>query len=445
MHTSARLSGACALLVTLLVGAAAWGGPAERRSPVVVAAEKVKAAVVNISTETLVQRRLRSRDPIERYFQEFFEAGPTQRSFVQNSLGSGVIIDSRGYVVTNYHVIARGSRVKVALSDGRELLAKVVGTDPRSDLAVLQVESKEPLPAAVLSEAEPMIGETAIAIGNPFGLSYTVTAGVVSALHRQLKTSEASFYDFIQTDASINPGNSGGPLLNVDAEVIGINTAVHGGDAKGIGFAIPADRVRAIARSLIELGEVREAWIGLSAETAAGAQGESGGVVITDVEPGGPAERAGLRPGELIVSLDGNRLQDADELRYRMHGRAPGRPLRIEVPRKEGNLAIELVPEEFPLERAEELLARRVGIQLVETKVRTRRGPMKVLAVAGLRRGSAAARVGVRPDDLVRAINSVELESLDDLRKAVRRAHPVGRITLLIQRGAGLEQIEFSL
>ncbi|MGI5860937.1 MAG: trypsin-like peptidase domain-containing protein [Myxococcales bacterium] len=442
MHTSARLSGALALSVTLLVGGTTWGGPAERRSPVVVAAEKVKAAVVNISTETLVQRRLRSPDPIERYFQEFFATGPAQRSFVQNSLGSGVIIDPRGYVVTNYHVISRGSHVKVALADGRELLAKVVGTDPRSDLAVLHVESKEPLPAAVLAESEPMIGETAIAIGNPFGLSHTVTAGVVSALHRQLKTPQATFYDFIQTDASINPGNSGGPLLNVDAEVIGINTAIYGGDAKGIGFAIPAERVRAIARSLIEVGEVREAWIGLSAESA---EGETGGVVITDVEPGGPAERAGLRSGELIVALDGNRLQDADEFRYRMHGRSPGKPIQIEVPRKEGNLAIELIPEEFPLERAEELLARRVGIRLVETKVRTRRGPMKVVAVAALRRGSAAARVGVRPDDLVRAINSVEIESLDDLRKAVRRAHPVGRITLLIQRGALLEQIEFSI
>jgi serine protease Do len=215
----------CAALLAVCSTAAA--GPVERRSPVVVATEKAKAAVVNISTETLVQRR----GVNDRFFEQFFGA-PQERRFVPNSLGSGVVIDPRGYVVTNFHVIARGSRVKVGFSDGRELLATVAGTDPQSDLAVLVVKADAPLPALSLASGEPMIGETAIAIGNPYGLSHTVTAGVVSALHRQMRTEEASFYDFIQTDAAINPGNSGGPLLNVDAEVIGINSAIYGGDAR---------------------------------------------------------------------------------------------------------------------------------------------------------------------------------------------------------------------
>jgi S1-C subfamily serine protease len=444
MRSSARLVALGIALLSLL-GSVAHAGPAERRSPVVVAAEKAKAAVVNISTETLVQRRLRSPDPVERYFQEFFARGPSERRFVQNSLGSGVIVDPRGYVVTNYHVIARGSRIKVALADGRELLARVVGTDPRSDLAVLEVERQddEPLPAAPLAEGEPMIGETAIAIGNPFGLSHTVTAGVVSALHRQLRGDEGTFYDLVQTDAAINPGNSGGPLLNVDAEVIGINTAIYGGDAKGIGFAIPAERVRTIARSLIEFGEVREAWLGLSVTDAGEEHG--GGVVVADVDPEGPAARVGLRAGELVARLEGVALQDADEFRYRMHAVAPGAKVRLELPRREGNLPIEITAEPFPLARAEQILGRRVGIQLEELQVRTPTGAARTLAVKALRRDSPAARIGLRPGDLVRAVNSVEVDSLEALRRAVRRAHPSGQVTLLIQRGRALEQIEFPL
>jgi S1-C subfamily serine protease len=443
LHPDKRFLGFISPGLVLFLCASAYGGTAARRSPVVVVAERVKAAVVNISTESLVQRRLRSADPVERFFQDLYETGPTERRFVQNSLGSGLIIDPRGYVVTNYHVIARGSRVKVALADGRELLARVVGTDPRCDLAVLEVKSPQPLPAATLATSEPMIGETAIAIGNPFGLSHTVTAGVVSALHRQLRTEETTFYDFIQTDASINPGNSGGPLLNVDAEVIGINTAIYGGDAKGIGFAIPADRVRAISQALIESGEVREAWLGMSVENATEPEGAA--VVISDVDPHGPAARAGLKAGELISRLDGEPVHDADELRYRLHGRPVGKPLKLEVPRRGGSLSIEITPEELPLSEAEDLLARRVGILIEESTVRASRGPVRFLAIKALKHGSPAERVGLRPDDLVRAINSVEVESMDELRKAVRRALAGGRITLLVQRGQALEQIEFPL
>jgi serine protease Do len=437
MQGLARIA-AC-LLAALAVPAAVRAGAAERRSSVVIAIEKAKASVVNISSETLVQARRRGAD---RLFREFFGA-PSERRFVQNSLGSGVVIDPRGFVVTNYHVIARGSRVKVGFADGRELVARVVGTDPDSDLAVLSVRADGSLPASPLAQGEPMIGETAIAIGNPFGLSHTATAGVVSALHRQLKTESATFFDFIQTDAAINPGNSGGPLLNVDGEVIGINTAIYGGEAKGIGFAIPAERVRSIAGSLIRFGEVREAWLGLSVEDI-----EEGGktrIVVSDVDPKGPAARAGVTEGEVIAGLNGSPLQDADEFHYRVHALPLDRPVTLDLQRRSSKIAVQMAPEEFPLAAAEDLVARRIGLSLTETSVRTVRGPVRVLAVRALKRGSPASRAGLAPQDFVLSANSVEVDTLADFRKVVRRAHPSGRLSLVVQRGEDLEQFEFAL
>ncbi len=428
----------CALLAFAF---SAHAGPTERRTPVVVATEKAKGSVVNISTETLVQRRAPTQ--LDRFFQHFYGA-PQERRFVTNSLGSGVVIDPRGYVVTNYHVIERGSRIKVGFSDGRELVAKVVGTDPQSDLAVLQVKADAPLPVLPLAAGEPMIGETAIAIGNPYGLSHTVTAGVVSALHRQLKTEQASFYDFIQTDAAINPGNSGGPLLNADAEIIGINTAIYGGDAKGIGFAIPAERVRAITASLIKFGEVREAWVGLSVGNVP--DGERVHVVVADVDPKGPAAKAGIAPDQVITSFNGSPLQDADEFHYRLHGAPLGSTVQLELLRPDGaRFQVTLPTLEFPLASAEELVLRRVGLKLTEAKARSVHGVVPVLAIAKVRRGSPAARAGLQADDLVRAVNSMEVETLQQFREAVRQAQPSGRLVVLIQRGRALEQLEFSL
>ncbi len=438
-HAHAAARATALLCVSVLLASPALVRAAERRTPIVVATERAKAAVVNISTEALVQAGRRRAD---RFFQEFFGA-PSERRFVPNSLGSGVVIDPRGFVVTNYHVIARGNRVKVGFADGRDLLARVVGTDPDSDLAVLKVDSKSPLPAAPLASSEPMIGETAIAIGNPYGLSHTVTAGVVSALHRQLKTERSTFYDFIQTDAAINPGNSGGPLLNLDAEVMGINTAIYGGEAKGIGFAIPAERVRAIAESLIRFGEVREAWLGLSVESVD--EGGKPRAVIGDVDPKGPAARAGLGEGEVIASLNGAPLQDADEFHYRLHAVPLGKPLALDIWRRGVKVAVQVTPEEFPLALADDLVARRIGLSLSETTVRTLRGPVHVLAVKALKRGGPAARAGLQPQDLILSVNSVEVDTLADFRKVVRRAHPSGRLSLLVQRGDDLEQVEFAL
>ncbi len=447
----------CTLLCFALLALSprAEAGPSERRTPVVAVAERLSPSVVNISTEELVQAR--SPDPLERYFNDFFRAGPRDGRYLRNSLGSGVVIDPRGYVVTNFHIIARASRVKVAFADGRERVARVVGSDPRSDIAVLEIPAQPgdaPLSAAKLFVGEPMIGETTIAIGNPFGLSHTVTAGVVSALRRQLKTQAGTYYELIQTDAAINPGNSGGPLLNVDGEVLGINTAIYGGEAKGIGFAIPADRVRAISQALIQYGEAREAWLGLSFEDQVLARKEQGVEaalnapvvpVITLVEADGPAARAGLKTGDALLAFDGAPIHESDELRYRLLGTSPGSEIRFDVRRRGQVTQLSVKSEEFPLERAEKLVAMRIGLLVAEAKITSSRGTARVLAIEEVEAASQASRAGLRPEDWVRAVDGAETDTLEQFRRAVRNSFRSGRVTLLVQRGRYSERIEFRL
>ena len=254
---------AACLLALGLTPDSAWADRASRVTPAVRVVQSVGPAVVNISTKTRVQAKLfRSGDEaMDRLFEEFFQAMPRE----QASLGSGFILDGRrGLIVTNGHVVNAASEIRVQLADKRVFAAQVVGADPQSDLAVLRITPQGALPQVALGDSEQiMIGEEVIAIGNPFGLSHTVTVGVVSALGRKVRSSGNQWlHDLIQIDASINPGNSGGPLLNADGEVIGINTAIYQ-QAQGIGFAIPVNRVRRVVEDLVRYGEVVPAWLGL--------------------------------------------------------------------------------------------------------------------------------------------------------------------------------------
>src|SRR5207253_1565803 len=276
----------------------------ERRSLVVQAVEKASPAVVNVSTEQIVERHASPFPfPQDPFFEEFFRdfVDPRPRRFRTTSLGSGVIVAADGTIMTNVHVIERASRVRVTLNDQREFDATLVGADADADIAVLRVKAGGDLPHIPFgTSADLMIGETVIAIGNPFGLSHTVTTGVVSAVGRSLRDEERTYTDFIQTDASINPGNSGGPLLDIKGELIGINTAIYG-KAQGIGFAIPVDRARRIMKDLVSYGEVRRPWVGVLVQdlTPDLAQhfGTRHGVVVADVEPKSPGAAAGLEPG----------------------------------------------------------------------------------------------------------------------------------------------------
>src|SRR5215471_4124918 len=313
---------AMVVALALLAFPAARADVARRRTPVVDVVQKVGPAVVFIGTEQVVDRRMRGT-PLEEFF--FGDGRRPQRQTVQ-SLGSGVIIDPSGTIVTNDHVIRGASAVHVMLADGRQIDAEVVGADAQNDLAVLRVQSKTPLPAAKLgTSSDLMIGETVVAIGAPFGLTKTVTSGVLSAMDRSFKANDQLYIDFLQTDAAINPGNSGGPLLNVDGEVIGINTAIFSG-AQGIGFAIPVDKVRRIVQELKSFGKVRPAWVGINAMdlTAPVARRlgweRTDGVLVESVDAGSPAAQAGIRPGDVVIELGGSPVQDADEFQARVRG-----------------------------------------------------------------------------------------------------------------------------
>src|SRR5256885_1182821 len=272
---------------------------AARRTPVVVVAHSVAPSVVNIQTEATIRRR-----EIDPFFDPFGMFGGQTRSYTAQSLGSGFVWSSDGIIVTNNHVIEGASRISVLFNDGTQLSAKLIGVDPDSDLAVLRVDAKKLTPAPIGISSDLMIGETVVAVGNPFGLSGSVTTGVVSALGRSVPSKEEgrTFTDFIQTDASINPGNSGGPLLNIEGKVIGINVAIYA-QAQGIGFAIPVDRAKKVIQDLLRYGQVHSAWIGavtatLTPEEAKriGATARSG-ALVSRVFGGSPAAAAGLQPG----------------------------------------------------------------------------------------------------------------------------------------------------
>ncbi|MGB8931260.1 MAG: trypsin-like peptidase domain-containing protein [Anaeromyxobacteraceae bacterium] len=417
-----------------------------RRTPVVQAVERVRGAVVNVSAEELVRVRVggQPQSMAELLFGDLLETPRYRKGYAVTSLGSGVIVSPEGYVLTNNHVIERGTRLRVGLLDGREFTARVVGADPSSDLAVLKLQTKERLPFVPAGRSEDLlIGETVIAIGNPFGLSHTVTTGVVSAVHRNFKAGDRTLFDFLQTDASINPGNSGGPLLDIDGRLIGINTAILGERSAGIGFAIPIDRARRIADDLIAHGEVREGYLGMSVDDLPAREGArvgaTGGVAVTSVDGGAPAERAGVRKGDVIESVQGFPVGSAEEFRFRVRDLAPGVSARIDLVRAGKALALQVTAVELAGARIEQLVRSRLGLALGEEKVRGG----TLLVIRSVDRGSAADRVGIKAGDLVREANSTELDGLGEFRRVAGKARRAGRLVLLVQRGYAAERIAF--
>ena len=415
-------------LVLMATGAQAQGTLARRRDAVVEVVQRVSPAVVYIGTEQEVQRRFRGGNP----FLEDLFGGGTQRQTVQG-LGSGVIIDASGIIVTNDHVIRGASAIHVVLADGRQLEAEVIGSDADNDLAVLRVASRTPLPAAKLgTSSDLMIGETVIAIGSPFGLSKTVTAGVVSATGRTFKAEGRTYNDFVQTDAAINPGNSGGPLLNVEGVIVGINTAIFA-SAQGIGFAIPADKVRRIVDELTRFGKVRPAWVGLRVEDLTPPQAarlrwdRTYGAVVQDVEKGSPAESAGLRPGDVVAELGGSRISDAEDFDVRVRGYPARAAFTLQVFRDGALQELRVTPVEFPPRLIEGLAWDRLGL-----RVRPTRG---VLVLSQVRPGSAAEQVGLEPGDVLLRVNNVPVPTEAAFREALLNARRARSVLLQVGRG----------
>ena len=420
-----------------------------RESAVVKAVRRVSPAVVNISSAQEARARANPFSGFgspffEEFFKDFFDPRFERRQ-QQTSLGSGVIIDGqRGLILTNAHVIQQSGTIRVSLMDEREFEARIVGADPDSDLAVLKIDAKGSLPAVAMGSSEDLlIGETVIAIGNPFGFSHTVTTGVISAVNRSIRTEERVFNDFIQIDASINPGNSGGPLLNIDGELIGINTAIYA-KAQGIGFAIPIGKARRIVADLIVYGEVKLAWTGiivqeLTERTARYLDAPARrGAMVRAVEPDSPAERAGVQEGDVLVSVGSRRIASVEDYFAATRSAAAGETLEIELWRGGRSRKVSLKTAIYPIERADQLAWTLLGVRVEELTAKNRRdhriAAREGVVVAEVRPGSHLARIGAKPGDVIRQVDDVGTATLEEFRKAVVKSRQKSSLVLLIQR-----------
>ena len=426
------------------------------------ATRKVVPSVVHITSTTTVQANapgagiMPDSDMLRRFFGDMlpedgtpfrFEAPEGQpREFQRQGTGSGVIVRDSGYILTNNHVVAEADELLVRLQDGREYKAKVVGTDPETDLAVIKVDA-DGLTAANLGDASHVEqGDWVLAVGSPFGLDHTVTAGIVSAKGRQIgiirERNGMGFEDFIQTDAAINPGNSGGPLVDLEGDVIGINTAIstRTGSYQGVGFAIPSNMAKLVMESIIEKGRVERGWLGISVQPLTPELAESfgfkssAGVLIGGVMPDTPASTAGLKEGDIITAIDGKAVANPTELVNTIAALPPGTSVELELFRsgKFTDVSVDLGLR--PLPEAVEAVASAPGdsttnigmtVESVTAELAQRFGfeeSTKGVVVTQVDPGSAAANAGVRPGDLVRSVNDTEIANTDDFKKAMAEA-----------------------
>ncbi|MBI2152191.1 MAG: DegQ family serine endoprotease [Candidatus Rokubacteria bacterium] len=417
--------------------------------------EHVMPAVVNVSTTP--KKEAASEEPqTEERFREFFGPEFFERFFrgrpprePARSSGSGVIVDPRGYILTNNHVIENAADIQVRLSDQRKFPATLVGRDPKTDLAVLKIEAPGPLPVAELGDSDRLkIGQWAIAIGNPFGLDRTVTLGIVSATGR-MRLGVSQFENFIQTDASINPGNSGGPLLNLDGKVVGINTAIVA-TGQGIGFSIPINMAKEVMAQLINQGRVVRGWLGiviqdLSDELAGGfGVAPRSGVLVADVMKDSPAEAAGLRAGDVIVEFGGRATPEVPELQRRVAATPPGQPIPLTILRekKQERLTVKLgeMPGEetlvatAPTREAWGLRVAMLTPELAQRYDLTAREGVVVMEVAP---GGPADRAGIRQGDAILEVNRRPVRTLEAFQQALAKVKAGEGVAVYLQRGGG--------
>jgi Do/DeqQ family serine protease len=411
--------------------------PFLRRTATVAVVEKVGPSVVNVTTA----RAARSGpfrpfgDPFfDRFFQDFFELRVPESS---QSLGSGVVIDAAGHVLTNEHVVSRAETIRVTLADGRELEAKLIGAEPNFDLAVLELVEPKDVPwTAPGSSSDLLVGEPVIAIGNPFGLSNSVTTGVVSALNRSVRADDRVYHGFLQTDASINPGNSGGPLLNAEGSLIGINTAVYQG-AQGIGFAIPIDVAKRVVGELLSKGEVSPVWLGLDVQDLDGRIAEVmalprnlAGALVSRVRDDGPAAGGAIRRGDVIVRIDGAPVRSAREFYEHLERATSGQTLALGVWREGAERKVSLAAQAIPERQIAELGEQLLGMRLVPAD----EGGYRVAAV---RPDSGAARIGIEAGDRVLGINGRGLANPAAWRRVVLDLRGRSHALVVVQRGRG--------
>jgi len=383
--------------------------------------KEVSPAVVNISTTQVVKfnrPRMRNpfgpQDPFEEFFHNYFGRMPREQK--RKSLGSGFIVSPDGFILTNNHVVEKAEEVTVTLLDKEEFRAKVIGTDPKIDIALIKIDAKRKLPYVALGDSDKLdVGEWVVAIGNPFALGHTVTAGIVSAKGRIIGS--GPYDDFIQTDASINPGNSGGPLFNLKGEVVGINTAIMQG-GQGIGFATPIQLAKSVLEQLKDKGKVTRGWLGVYIQKltpeAAENLGISGkhGALVSDVTSGGPAEKAGIRSGDVIVGFNGKEIRDEHELPQAVASTKPGKTANVRLLREGKEMTVAVTIAEMTGEPGKPAggheLPKNLGLTVQditpEIAQRFEIADTKGVVVTGVEDGSPAEDAGFNQGDIIRAI-----------------------------------------
>ncbi|MSS71710.1 MAG: DegQ family serine endoprotease [Candidatus Latescibacteria bacterium] len=431
--------------------------------------KQVDASIVSITTEATIKTSARGFDPSEDpFFRQFFGPGghpKTPRSQKQTGLGSGVIINANGTILTNNHVVDKADKITVVLADGRKFPARVVGKDPGSDIAVVRIDASG-LPVARLGNSDKLqTGEWVLALGNPFGLSHTVTAGIVSARGRDLRGLGSTFQDFIQTDAAINPGNSGGALVNLDAEVVGINAAIESptGAYVGYGFAIPINMARRVMESLIATGKVSRGWLGVNIgdvtdEIASGGGLRSTeGAIVSDVVEGSPAQKAGLQTDDVIMAVDGKPIKDMTTLLNTIAAVDPGKTVALKIIRGTKEMTIPVTLGERPPEdRLAEMQgeggrasAQGLGIEVqnLTPDLAERlgyRGQTGVV-IANVAEDSPAAEAGLQEGDLIRSVSRQPVRSVAEFKRAISVLKPGDFAVLLIRRGGAQRYVSIQI
>jgi serine protease Do len=413
----------------------------DRRDATVRAVMKAGQAVANISTERVVKtrRRFGRLDVFEEFFEGFLPDRGRFREKKSRSLGSGIIIDGSGYILTNAHVVARASRIVVSLKNNKSYRARLVSLSEDDDLALLKVESKARLPAMVLGRSgDLMIGETVIALGNPFGLENTVTRGVVSARDRRIvRSGKALPGKFLQTDAAINPGNSGGALINLDAQLVGINTAVHA-TGQGIGFAIPVDRIREVLNTLSNVEKLTDNWLGVKLEQ------RGGQVRVTEVISGSPGDRANLATGDIFRVLAGQKIRSIFDFNKLVLNNVEQKPLTLDLERQGKLYRTTLTLSAKP---SVALVQKRLGLTLESLRDGKDGAGLTVgVIVKKVIAGGPAAKIGVEPGDMIIKVGRILLDPRQGRVREIFKIESVDTLAgFLEQRKAGAEIIIYVL
>jgi len=420
-------------------------------------AETISPAVVNISTVKTIkgggpvfrhfhQNPWGDQDPFKDFFDKFF-GNEQQREFKQRSLGSGFIIDKDGYIVTNNHVIADADEIKVKLNSGKEYDAKIIGRDPSTDIALIKIKADSNYSVVNLGDSDALkVGEWVVAIGCPFGLEHTVTAGIVSAKGRVIGS--GPYDDFIQTDASINPGNSGGPLINMKGNVIGINTAIIA-SGQGIGFAVPVNMAKGVIKQLKEQGEVTRGWLGVGIQDINdemaeyyGIKGKKG-VMVSEVFPGDPADKAGIRTKDIILEVNGQKIESSRELTRMIAGFHVGEVVKITVFRddKEKIFKVkiakrketEAVSSGIP-HKEQDVFGIEVSNLTPEIANRLNLRETQGVVVTGVQSKSQGEDKGIKTRDIIKEINHQSINTVNDYENAIRKVKKGDTISIFIKR-----------